>query len=162
MCSPSIDLSYFYPQKYAITYIHHIHYVLLLSSKVCNHLHPPHSLCATSVPGSTTHIYALHFVLFLSWKHVPMMLLPWEYAFIHPHSTSTQKMFYSYTGRRHPKIFIMSYSTYLVKLRLFQLILPIVISALKGLGDLKEREKEKKKDREKKIKRTKGPKRKER
>ena len=49
----------------------------------------------------------------------------------------------------------MSYSTYPIKLQLFQLILPIVISALKGLADLKKEEKEKKR------KRTKGPKRKE-
>ena len=34
MCSPSIDLSYFCPQKCATTYVHHIHYVLLLFLKV--------------------------------------------------------------------------------------------------------------------------------
>ena len=56
----------------------------------------------------------------------------------------------------------MSYSTYPIKLQLFQLIFPIVISALKGLANLKKREREKKKEREKKRKRTKGPKRKER
>jgi len=33
-------------------------------------------------------------------------------------------------------IVIMSYSTYQIKLQLFQLILPTVISALKGLADL--------------------------
>jgi len=59
-------------------------------------------------------------------------------------------MFYSCTRRRHPKIFIaiMCYSTYLIKLQLFQLILPTVISALKGLADLKKRKKrEKRKER---------------
>ena len=34
MCSLSIDLSYFCPQKYATTYIHHTHYVLLLFLEV--------------------------------------------------------------------------------------------------------------------------------
>ena len=37
----------------------------------------------------------------------------------------------------------MSYSTYPIKLHLFQLILPTVISALKGLADLKKERKRK-------------------
>jgi len=57
-------------------------------------------------------------------------------------------MFYSYTRRRHPKISVMSYSTYPIKLQLFWLILPIAISALKGLVDLKMERKEKKKEKE--------------
>jgi len=54
-------------------------------------------------------------------------------------------MFYSYTGRRHPKIFItiISFSTYPIKLDLFQLKLPTAISALKGLADLKKERKRK-------------------
>jgi len=32
----------------------------------------------------TVNIYALHSVLFLSWRHALILLLPWEYAFIHP------------------------------------------------------------------------------
>jgi len=50
-------------------------------------------------------------------------------------------MFFSYTRRRHPKIVIISYSTYPIKLNIFQLILSIVISALKGWLILKKREK---------------------
>jgi len=84
-----------------------------------------------------------------------MLLLPWEYAFIHPHSTSIQKMFYSYTRRRHSKISvaIISFSTYSIKLQLFQLILPTTISALKGLAVKKNK---------KRRKRTKVPKKKKR
>jgi len=60
-------------------------------------------------------------------------------------------MFDSYTGRRHKK-YSMSYSTYLIKLQIFQLILPTIISALKGLADLKiERERERKKERGQKV-----------
>jgi len=64
-------------------------------------------------------------------------------------------MFHSYTGRGHPKILIIiiSFSTYPIKLQLFQLILPTAISALKGLADLKKRRKG-----EKKRKRTNVPK----
>jgi hypothetical protein len=67
-------------------------------------------------------------------------------------------MFYSYTRRRHPKISVMSYCTYPIKLQLFLLILPIAISALKGLVDLKKgekgkekREREKRKERGQKV-----------
>jgi len=46
-------------------------------------------------------------------------------------------MFYSYTRREYPRISIMSYSTYPIKLQLSQLILPTIIIALKEMADLK-------------------------
>ena len=126
MCSPSIDLSYICPQKYATTYIHHNHYVLLRFLEV-PHIYTHYTLCyfytgnmhlCCSYPGSTK-------------------------SFIHPYTfhiyfTSTQKIFNSYNGREYPKISIaiMSYSTYPIKLQLFQLILPIVISALEMMAGL--------------------------
>jgi len=122
MCSSSIDLSYFCPQKYTTTYIHHIYYVLLLFLEV-----PPiythYTLCCFyrgdthqcySYPGSThsfIHPYTFHIHL------ENILLLHW---------------------REYPKISIaiMSYSTYPIKLQLFQLIHPIDINTLKGLADL--------------------------
>jgi len=58
-------------------------------------------------------------------------------------------MFYSYTKKGHLKIFIsiISFSTYPIKLQLFQLTIPTTISALKGLVIQK---KEKIKEREQK------------
>ena len=85
MCSPSIDLSYFCPQKYATTYIHHIPYVLLLFLEVpptythytlcCFYPRDTHRCC--SYPGSTHsfsnpytfHIY-LESVLLLHWEGI--------------------------------------------------------------------------------------------
>jgi len=52
-------------------------------------------------------------------------------------------MFYSYTGRRHPKIFNVLF--YLIKPQLSQLILPTIVIELKGMADLKKKREKKKK-----------------
>jgi len=87
MCSPSIDLSYFCPQKYATTYIHHIHYVLLLFLEVPP-THTHYTLCCfyprdmhlcCSYPRSThssihnPHTFHIHLenVVLLQWEKTP-------------------------------------------------------------------------------------------
>jgi len=100
MCSPSIDLSYFCPQKYATTYIDHTHYVLLLFLEVpptythytlC-HFYPRDTHPCCSYPGSmhffihphTFHIHLGnillknihgHYVLFYLSNKAPVILV---------------------------------------------------------------------------------------
>jgi hypothetical protein len=71
-----------------------------------------------------------------------MLLLPLKYAFIHPHihiPYPLRKYSTPTLGEDTQKNIHCHYvfSTYPIKLQLFQLILPTTIGALKGLIDLK-------------------------
>ena len=82
----------------------------------------PRSLYVTSVLGSTTHTHIRTTPCAVSILETHTYAAPTLGVHIHAstytYSSSTQKMFHSYTGSEHLKIFvsIMSFSTYPIKL----------------------------------------------
>jgi len=95
---------------------------LMLDTSVLRSMQPltstTHSPYATSVPRSTTHIYTLDASCAVPILETCTSIAPALGVHIHPctytYSLSTQKMFYSYTRRGHPKIFISLVSFSLV------------------------------------------------
>jgi len=84
-----------------------------------------------------------------------MLLLPWEYAFLHSptHIPHPLRKCSTPTLGEDTQKYSIYYSTYPINPQLSQLILPTIIIELKGMADLK-RKREK---REKERKRTKVP-----